>query len=77
MQTTISLPEIQLKQLRDLATDKKISESHLIQQIISKWLEQQPKVEVNQNIRKGFGLWQDNADVVDGLSYQKQLRSEW
>ncbi len=31
----------------------------------------------NKALQDAFGLWADNAEVTDGLSYQQQLRDEW
>lgn len=77
MQTIIDISDSHAKRLKDIATEQKISESRLMQQIIVKWLQQQPAPLPNDNIKKGFGLWADNTNVSDGVSYQNQIRNEW
>lgn len=75
MQTVIRLPDTHAEQIIALARKQKLSEGAVIESIVKSWLE--TNIHQTSDKASAFGLWQDNAAVTDGLSYQNQLRDEW
>ncbi len=71
MRTLVDIPEADLQILNSLSKTQKVSRAELVRTAISTYLEphrSQPEM-------PGFGLWADNP--VDGLEYQRKIRSEW
>jgi len=71
MKTLIDLPETQLKALSKIGEKRKLSRAAVIREAIASYLDTQQKSKKSD----GFGLWGDRK--VDGLEYQRKLRSEW
>lgn len=71
MRTLVDLPEKQLKALLRLSKARKQSRAAIIRDAVSAYLEKERFSEKDP----AFGLWGDRT--VDGLEYQRKLRSEW
>jgi metal-responsive CopG/Arc/MetJ family transcriptional regulator len=73
MRTLVDIPEKQLSELRKIGEAKKRPRAALIRDAIDAY------VVANKSKSKGideaFGLWGNRK--IDGLAYQKKLRSEW
>jgi metal-responsive CopG/Arc/MetJ family transcriptional regulator len=71
MRTLVDIPENQLSELRRIGEAKKRPRAALIREAIDAY------VTANKPGKKddAFGLW--GKRKVDGLAYQKKLRSEW
>ena len=71
MRTLVDIPEADLQILNHLSKSQKVSRAELVRNAISTYVEpHRPQSEVDC-----FGIWADNP--VDGLEYQRKLRSEW
>jgi metal-responsive CopG/Arc/MetJ family transcriptional regulator len=71
MRTLVDIPDSQVKELARLSKADKRSRASLIRDAIAAYIEKRtPRKEV-----PGFGLWKDYP--VDGVEYQRKLRSEW
>jgi metal-responsive CopG/Arc/MetJ family transcriptional regulator len=71
MRTLVDIPEPQLRELTRLSKRKKVSRAAVIREAVTSYLaENRPKAQ-----RNAFGLWGDRK--IDGLEYQRKLRSEW
>lgn len=71
MQTLIDLPNALAPKLADLARREGVSEADVVTAAVQKYLDQSSPVDADP----AFGLWRERA--VDGLAYQRSLRSEW
>ncbi|HEX2592577.1 MAG TPA: ribbon-helix-helix protein, CopG family [Rhizomicrobium sp.] len=71
MRTLVDLTEKQLDELAELAKRENRSRVSIIRDAVSAYLKSR-KPESNGD---AFGLWGDRK--IDGLEYQKKLRSEW
>ncbi|HEY1630908.1 MAG TPA: CopG family transcriptional regulator [Rhizomicrobium sp.] len=71
MKTLVDLPESQLKALTQIGEKRKLSRAAVIREAIETYLGTQPKAKKDD----AFGLWGDRK--IDGLEYQRKLRSEW
>jgi len=71
MRTLIDLGDAQVRALDELSKAEKKSRAALIRQAIDAYLS------ARHSKREGeaFGLW--GKRKVDGLAYQKKVRSEW
>lgn len=71
MKTLVEIEDAHIEALDALAERSNKSRSALIRQAIANYLERaDPKLD-----DEGFGLW--GKRKVDGLAYQKRIRSEW
>ena len=70
MRTLVDIPERQIEDLVVLCEAKKLSRAEIIRQAIASYLEKNKPSEV-----AAFGIWKKRK--VDGLAYQKKVRSEW
>jgi metal-responsive CopG/Arc/MetJ family transcriptional regulator len=71
MRTLVDISDGQVEALDDLARKEKKSRAALIRAAIDEYLSRRrsaPEVDA-------FGLWGNRK--VDGLAYQKKVRSEW
>lgn len=66
----IDLPDRQVEELAAICAAKKLPRTEVIRQAIKAYIATQapPATEA-------FGLWGEK--VIDGLKYQKRIRSEW
>lgn len=71
MKTLIELDDADVEALDALAAQAKRSRSALIREAIGQFLKS-AKRDAGED---GFGLWGQRK--VDGLTYQKKIRSEW
>lgn len=71
MQTLIDLPDALAPKLAELARREGMSEADVVTAAVQKYLDQSPPADA----APAFGLWRERA--VDGLTYQRSLRSEW
>ena len=71
MRTLVDLGEAQLQALDELAKKEKRSRAALIRRAIDEYLTKQRSKQEGE----AFGLW--GKHKVDGLAYQKKVRSEW
>lgn len=70
MRTLVDITDRQIEELAAICEVKKVSRSELIRQAISYYIERN-----RPSTTKAFGFWRDRK--IDGLDYQKQVRSEW
>jgi metal-responsive CopG/Arc/MetJ family transcriptional regulator len=70
MRTVIDIPETQIKFLTAISKSEKTSRAEIVRRAIALYLE-------TKKLKKAdaFALWKDQT--VDGLTYQKKVRSEW
>ena len=71
MRTLVDLGDTQLHALDELSKKEKRSRAALIRQAIDEYLGQRR----DRQESDAFGLW--GKRKVDGLAYQKKVRSEW
>jgi metal-responsive CopG/Arc/MetJ family transcriptional regulator len=71
MRTLIDLGETQVRALDEIAKTEKRSRAALIRQAIDAYLSGRR----NKGEGDAFGLW--GKRKIDGLAYQKRVRSEW
>lgn len=71
MRIQVDLEEAQIGALDRLAARSKTSRAALIRKAIGAFLDARPE----QNVADAFGLWGERA--VDGLAYEREVRSEW
>ncbi len=71
MRTLVDLTDRQVAALDELSKREERSRAALIRQAIDDYLAKR-RIEQESD---AFGLW--GARKVDGLSYQKKVRSEW
>ena len=71
MRTLVDIPERDIEALDEVRRQRRVSRSAVIREAVRDYL--------GRNLRRdpnaGFGLWSDGA--VDGVEYQRRLRSEW
>ena len=70
MRTLVDIPDRQIKHLTAICETRKVSRAEIIRQAISSFLAKNKTGAV-----EAFGLWKGRK--VDGLAYQKRVRSEW
>lgn len=71
MRTLVDIPAEEMKELTRRSKAQKRSRASLIREAISIYLKDPaPIKEV-----PGFGLWKDYP--IDGVEYQRKIRSEW
>jgi metal-responsive CopG/Arc/MetJ family transcriptional regulator len=71
MRTLVDLADHQLEALDKLSKQQKRSRAALIRQAIDDYLARRRSKQEGE----AFGLW--GKRKVDGLTYQKKVRSEW
>jgi predicted transcriptional regulator len=71
MRTIIDIDEQQISRLDTLARRDKRSRAAVIRLAVDEYLAKHAVDEIDS----GFGLWKGSD--VDGLDYQRKLRSEW
>jgi metal-responsive CopG/Arc/MetJ family transcriptional regulator len=71
MRTSVDLGDAQIKALDVLSHRVKRPRADLIRQAVDEYLERRR----DDHEGNAFGLWVKGA--VDGLAYQKNVRSEW
>lgn len=70
MRTLIDIPDQQVRQLTEISRKKGLSRAEIVRQAIAAYL-----VTNRATHSEAFGLWGNRR--VDGLKYQRKLRSEW
>ncbi len=71
MKTLVDIRDSQVEALDELAKAEKRSRASLIRQAIDDYLARHHA----KRREDAFGLW--NKHKVDGLAYQRKMRSEW
>lgn len=71
MRTLVDISETQLRRLDELARRERQSRAALIREAIDGYLDER----TSKAASDAFGLWGKQA--VDGLAYQRKVRSEW
>ena len=71
MRTLVDIPDKQLKELTRLSKARKTSRAALIRDAVAAYLNRPLFSEKDP----AFGAWGDKT--VDGLEYQRKIRSEW
>jgi predicted transcriptional regulator len=70
MRALIDIPEAELKQLAELGERSRRSRASMVREAIAEYLDRHaPAAEA------AFGLWGERK--IDGLAYQRKVRSEW
>jgi metal-responsive CopG/Arc/MetJ family transcriptional regulator len=71
MRILVDVPDGQLKELARLGAASKRSRAAIIREALTSYLSGMKRSKIDD----AFGLWGDHE--VDGLDYQRKLRSEW
>ena len=75
MRTLVDLPDDDIRWLDVRAKARGVSRAALVREAVSTFrLETMRR---NEGLKAGFGLWKDRPDMVDGVEYQRAIRSEW
>ena len=72
MRTLVDIPETELQELTQIAKRENRSRVSVIRDAVSAYLKARKP---EPSLDDAFGLWGNRK--VDGLEYQKKLRSEW
>lgn len=73
MRTLIDLPEEDVSWLDRKAAETGKSRAAMVREAVSSY-----RARVGQEgIARYFGLWKARPDIVDGLDYERRIRSEW
>lgn len=70
MRTLIDIPDDELQRLDAIGENEQRSRASVVREAIAEYL-----VNHEASDESAFGLWGKRA--VDGLAYQKKVRSEW
>ena len=73
MRTIVDIPDNQVKVLKQLSEQKKISRAKIIRQAITDHIANNTKIASNH--KKAFGIWKNTK--IDSIAYQRKLRDEW
>jgi metal-responsive CopG/Arc/MetJ family transcriptional regulator len=71
MRTLVDIPEGDLKALDEISERRRTSRAGVIRHAIRDYLVKNRR----GSLEEAFGLWRDKN--VDGVEYQRRLRSEW
>ena len=71
MRALVDLPKQDLEALDDLGRRRRTSRAGLIREAVSDYLARNRA----PGLDEAFGLW--SGPAVDGLTYQRKIRSEW
>ncbi|HZC17512.1 MAG TPA: CopG family transcriptional regulator [Caulobacteraceae bacterium] len=71
VRTLVDLPEADIRALDVLGERRRVSRAKIIREAVSAFLSKS----ASGSADAAFGLWRDR--MVDGLDYQRQVRSEW
>lgn len=69
----VDIPEEDLARLDALAKAEGKSRAALLREAVAEYIAAESK----QGFEKYFGLWERHGSQVDGLEYERKLRSEW
>jgi len=71
MRTLVDLPEADVRALDRIGDRRRVSRAKIIREAVSAFLTKSTAASADE----AFGLWRDRN--IDGLDYQRQVRSEW
>ncbi len=71
MRTLVDLPEADILALDKLGEKRRVSRASIIREAVSALLSKNTSSAADE----AFGLWRHRK--IDGLDYQRQVRSEW
>jgi Ribbon-helix-helix protein, copG family len=71
MRTLVDIPELELEALNALSKARSTSRAELVRLAIKAFIESNRPA----TSRDGFGLWKGKG--IDGLEFQRRIRSEW
>jgi predicted transcriptional regulator len=71
MRTLVDLPDADVRALDELGERRRVSRAKIIREAVRQFLNKS----ASQDAVDAFGLWSDRN--LDGLDYQRQVRSEW
>lgn len=71
MRTIIDLPDTQIKSLKVICEETRLSRAELIRLAVDDYLLRHLPEQDNH----AFGLWRNRAE--DGLGYQNRIRKDW
>ena len=80
MRTIVDLPEDTVQALDKIGKDCSVSRAELVRRAVSEYLENEKKKKTGEMVDDVFGLLKDCPDAfdgLDGLEYQRKIRSEW
>lgn len=77
MRTLVDIPEDDIRWLDAKAAEEGKSRTALVRDAVASYRAQTPSKTDLSWLEKGFGLWKDRTDIVDGLEYQRRMRAEW
>jgi metal-responsive CopG/Arc/MetJ family transcriptional regulator len=71
MRTLVDLPEADIRALDELGERRRVSRAKIIREAVRVFLTKSASGSADE----AFGLWSDRK--IDGLDYQRRVRSEW
>jgi len=71
MRTLVDIPEQDVKALDELGRRRRVSRSKVIREAVRDYLGRHE----DKDLGTFLGLWGDGE--IDGLEYQRRIRSEW
>jgi metal-responsive CopG/Arc/MetJ family transcriptional regulator len=71
MRTLVDIPEDDVRALDELSRRRRVSRASVIRAAIGDFLARHRRPDEED----AFGLWGESA--IDGLEYERRLRSEW
>ena len=75
MRTLIDIPDAMINDLRQMSDALAVSRAELVRRAVAEFLDKQTR---QLPTADAFGLWaQKGTHIVDGLTYQQNLRDEW
>lgn len=74
MRTLVDIPDEDIEKLDALASRSKRSRAAAIREAIRLYLAQQG--DDRSWIDRGYGLWADRTDILDGVEYQRAMRED-
>lgn len=72
MRTLVDIPDKYLNALAEIGKQEKLSRAAVVREAIAVYVS---KYQAKKSPEDAFGLW--GKKKVDGLKYQRKIRSEW
>ena len=69
----VDVPADDVRKLDEIAKREGKSRAAVLREAVSNFLQESRK----EGFEKYFGLWERHGSTVDGLEYERQLRTEW
>lgn len=69
----VDVPADDVRKLDEIAKRDGKSRAAVLREAVSNFLQESRK----EGFEKYFGLWERHGSTVDGLEYERELRTEW